>query len=57
MQKLQNNILNVLFANVSVLFQKANEKKKPLYMDLDCSLPENYVSVELGVFFSPKKYL
>ena len=28
MQKLQNNILNVLFANVSVVFQKANEKKK-----------------------------
>ena len=57
MQKLQNNILNVLFANVSVVFQKANEKKKPLYMDLDCSLPENYVSVELGVFFSLKKCL
>lgn len=55
MQKLQNNILNVLFDNVSVVFQKANEKKKLLYLDLDCPLPENDVSVELGVFFPPKK--
>ena len=49
MQKLQNNILNVLFDNVDVVFQKANEKKVPLYLDLDCPLPD--VSVELGVFF------
>lgn len=56
MQKLQNNVLNVLFDNVSVAFQKVNGKKKmPLYLDLDCPLPENDVSVELGVFFFPQE--